>query len=327
MAGFPTRPVIRIASAVLIVLLIGVFGLKCAINQSVVGSDPRILATDSRPDELERHVRFMAEDAFPRNFRNPLKLDQVADYIRDHFLAAGIEAYEQTYEVRGFTARNIIGRIGPQDGPRIVLGAHYDICGDKPGADDNASGVAGLLEAARLLASANPKIRIDLVAWSTEEPPFFGTPEMGSAIHADSLKENQVEVRAMVCLEMIGYFSDEQPAPSPFFKLLYPSTGNFILIAGRWQDRDLVGKVKRSFQGISGLETESYCGPTGIGTDLSDHRNYWAAGYPAVMVTDTAFIRNRNYHTEQDTSDSLDYRRMAQAVDGVVNAVLHLAED
>ncbi len=327
MRRFPGRSIIRIAVAVLALLLIGVLGLKYAITQPVMGSNSRILETAAQPGNLERHVRFLAEDAFPRSFTHPENLDDAADYVREHFLAAGLTVQEQIYKVREFTARNIIGRIGPEDGPRIILGAHYDVCGDKPGADDNASGVAGLLEAARILTRADPQVRIDLVAWSTEEPPFFGTPEMGSAVHAASLKNAGIDVRAVLCLEMIGYYSDKQPAPLPVFKLLYPSTGDFILIAGRWQDRDLVGTIKKSFRGISGLETESYCGPTGIGTDLSDHRNYWANGYPAVMVTDTAFIRNEHYHTAEDTPDSLDYNRMARAVDGVVNAVLHLAAE
>jgi Zn-dependent M28 family amino/carboxypeptidase len=194
-----------------------------------------------------------------------------------------------------------------------------------PGADDNASGAAGLLEAARLLASHTPDTPVELVAYSTEEPPFFRSPDMGSAIHASSLRESNTQVIAMIGLEMIGYFSEVQPALFTALRLLYPSTGDFIVVAGRWADRALIREVKKSMRGASALDVRSYCGPTDLGSDLSDHRNYWGDHSHAVMVTDTAFIRNPNYHSKADTPDTLDYSRMASVVDGVVNAVLTLA--
>ena len=131
----------------------------------------------------------------------------------------------------------------------------------------------------------------------------------------------------MICLEMIGYFSERQFSLINPLRLFYPGRGDFILIAGRWRDRPLIADVKRSFRGASELDARSYCGPTVMGSGLSDQRNYWANSMTAVMITDTAFMRNPNYHKPTDTADTLDYARMADVVDGVVNAVIHLGTD
>jgi Zn-dependent M28 family amino/carboxypeptidase len=207
----------------------------------------------------------------------------------------------------------------------VVIGAHYDVFGDLPGADDNASGVAGLLELARLLEGMNLPTAVELVAYSSEEPPFFGGPQMGSAVHVAALKSAAVSVRAMISLEMIGCFTERQPHQGIILTTIYPRHGRFIALAGRWDDRDLVADAKKCFRGASPIETVSYSGPTGLGADLSDQRNYWAAGIPAFMVTDTAFMRNPNYHTATDTADTLDYERMADVVDGVLSTVVMLA--
>jgi hypothetical protein len=313
--------IVRIAAVIVAVAVGGVVVLRIAITQPSIGSDdPRI---EPRADavRLEAHVRFLTEDVFPRSFRRPGNLDATADYVRRAFEATAGRVTEQRYEVEGGTYRNVLLRLGPAAGQRIVVGAHYDVAGLLPGADDNASGVAGLLELARLLDGLELASPVELAAYSTEEPPFFGSPGMGSAVHASSLAGDRTPVRAMISLEMIGYFSKHQPAPFRILRLLYPATGDFILVAGRWRDRPLIREVKRAMRGVDGLRACSYCGPTAIGTDLSDHRNFWAEGYPAVMITDTAFVRNPNYHTAADTADTLDYRRMARVVDGVANAV------
>ena len=150
---------------------------------------------------------------------------------------------------------------------------------------------------------------------------------MGSAVHAEPLKTSATGVRAMISLEMIGYYTPEQPSPDPLLGLLYPRNGRFIVCAGRWSDRDLVRRAKRCFRGATSVQAVSYSGPTGPGIDLSDQRNYWARGFPAFMITDTGPLRNPNYHCPTDTADSLDYERMAGVVDGAFSTIVHLANE
>jgi Zn-dependent M28 family amino/carboxypeptidase len=157
-----------------------------------------------------------------------------------------------------------------------------------------------------------------LVAYTNEEPPFFGSDQMGSAVHAQSLEGRAV--RGMIWLEMIGYFAETQSWPNALFAWIYPNRGDFIGIAGGWSDRGLAREVKRAIAGAGRIDVVSFSGPRET-SDASDHRNYWSHGWPAVMITDTAFLRNPNYHTARDTADTLDYTRMARVVDGVLNAV------
>jgi Zn-dependent M28 family amino/carboxypeptidase len=215
-------------------------------------------------------------------------------------------------------------------GARIVVGAHYDTAGPHPGADDNASGVAGLLELARLLDGADLARPVELVGYPLEEPPYFSTSKMGSAVHARSLREQGVAVRAMLSLEMIGYFTDEpnsQALPLSLLRPFYPSEGNFIAVVGRWGwgQRRLVRTVRDGMQDATPLPVHSINAPRLVpGVAFSDHRNYWQAGYDAVMITDTAFYRNPHYHAPSDTPETLDYGRMAQVVDGVRGAIATL---
>ncbi|MEA2337294.1 MAG: hypothetical protein QOE82_1301, partial [Thermoanaerobaculia bacterium] len=181
-------------------------------------------------------------------------------------------------------------------------------------------GTAGLLELAHLLGAAHPSEPLMLVAYTNEEPPFFGSEEMGSAVHAASLARAHRAVKGMICLEMIGYYAPQQSWPAPMFSLLYPNRGDFIAIAGGWSDRQLARWLKRGVLGAGGIPVVSFTGPRET-SDASDQRNYWSRGWPAVVVTDTAFLRNPNYHTSGDTAMTLDYRRMAAVVDGVFNAI------
>lgn len=280
------------------------------------------------PARLEAHVRTLSETLAPRSFACPANLDRAAVYIAEQFRKAGGVVSEQPYTVNGRTYRNVIAHFGPNTRERIVVGAHYDAAGDFPAADDNASGVAGLLELARLLGSTSTPMQVELVAYSLEEPPFFRTPYMGSAVHARSLKQQNIRVRAMFSLEMIGYFTDapnSQRFPIGLLRAFYPSEGNFITVVGKLGNGRLVRRVKRAMRGASPLPVHSINAPRLVpGVDFSDHVNYWDAGYDALMITDTAFYRNPNYHTALDTADTLDYRRMAMVVEGVYAAVLAL---
>jgi len=281
------------------------------------------------PARLETHVRTLSETLGPRDAGHPDNLDRAASYIRSAFEQARGKTADQPFQVGRTTYRNVMATFGPPSKERIVVGAHYDTAGPYPGADDNASGVAGLIELAGLLGKADLASRVDLVAYTLEEPPFFRSEHMGSAVHTQALKAEGAIVRAMFALEMIGYFTDaedSQSFPAPGLSLFYPTTGNFIAVVGRIGEGRLVRRIKKAMSSASSLPVHSINAPRFLaGVDFSDHLNYWEAGYPAVMITDTAFYRNPNYHTRADTPDTLDYRRMAQVVAGVYAAVLDLA--
>lgn len=282
------------------------------------------------PERLERDVRTISVTFSPRDFRNVDNLDRIAAYVREAFVAAGGRVSEQPFTANGRTYRNVIASFGREAGERIVVGAHYDAFGPLPGADDNASGVAGLLELARMLGQAKLPTRVDLVAYTLEEPPYFKTESMGSYVHAQSLRKAGVALRAMISLEMIGYFSDadgSQSYPNSVLGWFYPSKGNFIGVVSNFGSASLMRRIKRAMAAATDLPVESLAGPAFMmGIDWSDQVNYWNAGYDAVMVTDTAFLRNRNYHTERDTADRLDYVRMGKVVQAVHGAVLELAK-
>jgi hypothetical protein len=167
---------------------------------------------------------------------------------------------------------------------------------------------------------------VDLVAFSLEEPPYFRTPQMGSAVHANSLRDQGIPVKAMISLEMIGYFSDasnSQHFPAAILKAFYPSQGNFVGVVGTLSEGLLARRMKATMRAASLLPVHSINAPTLVpGIDFSDQLSYWKAGYPAVMITDTAFYRNPNYHTEGDTAGTLDYKRMAMVVDGLYAALM-----
>lgn len=289
-------------------------------------TQPGVTAAESTPVRvdpaaLEKHVRMLSVTLHPRSVDNPANLQAAADYVHEQLRATGARTDVQTVKVDGIDYRNLIARFGPEDGPLIVIGAHYDSCADTPGADDNASGVAGLLELARLLAANPPPHPVELVAYVLEEPPNFRTESMGSFQHARELSRAGREVRLMMSLEMIGYFRDEpdsQDFPIGGLATFYPDAGNFIAIVGRFGDFGETRRVKALFRGASDLSAESINAPRSVpGVDFSDHASYWRFDYPAVMITDTAFLRNPNYHRAGDTADTLDYARMSQVVRAV----------
>ncbi len=326
------RPAWRRALVLAALPLLGLpAGVLLYVTQPLVWYSTGASLDGPDPARLAAHVRRLSETFAPRHWERRDNLDRVAAYVATHLAGAGARVREQVYDVPGAGRyRNVIGSLGPEQGARIVVGAHYDADNPLPGADDNASGVAGLIELGRLLGgSGRLPLRVDLVAFTLEELPYYDTPWMGSWVHAAALRRAGVTVVAMLALEMIGYFDDaagSQRFPHPLLRLVYPSTGNFIAVVGRMGEAGLVRTVKRAMQEATPLDVRSMNGPTWIaGIDFSDHRSYWAHGYPAVMITDTAFYRNTRYHTARDTADTLDYRRMAEVVRGVHRAVLTLA--
>lgn len=313
----------RITLAILLFIAIG---LAWVMNPALPTS-MRKSPINAEPEKLRAHVAFLTGIQPPRSFDNPESLDRVAGYIRAEWNKLGLTVEEKPFEVGGFQYRNLIVHFGPVHGERLVVGAHYDVCDHKPGADDNASGLAGLLELTRLLAKKRDfKMGIDVVAYTLEEPPYFATPNMGSAIHAEKLASQNVQVRAMIGLEMIGYFTEapgSQQFPSGILKLIYPTQGDFIAVVGNVSSYGWTRTVKKRMARAMQLPVFSLNAPVGFpGIDLSDHRNYWAKGWPAVMITDTAFFRNPNYHTTKDTIDTLNFDKMADVVTGVYTALI-----
>ncbi len=277
---------------------------------------------------LKQHVTLLSQEFSPRDFRHPEKLDKAARYIHSHFKSDGADVFEQPYDCYGVTYKNIIASFGPASDSVIVVGAHYDAVEGTPGADDNASGVAGLLELGHMLSTVSLNSRVILAAYCLEEPPFYKSEFMGSMVHAKSLKEKGASVRLMICLEMIGYFTEEpgsQSYPIPFFKLYYPDQGNFIGIVDQMFSSH-AGRMKNWMRKEIDLPVYSINAPRWLpGVDWSDHWSFWEHGYPAVMITYTAFYRNTAYHSMTDTADRLDYEKMSRVVYGIFTYVHHLA--
>ena len=317
------------------VILLVAIGTWYAITQPLFGSDkadnsPVLLAVENLADELQKHVKKLSVDLAPRDYRSVTALDAAGEYIRAELAKSSVETSRQAFNVKGQRYYNVIAAFGPPTTERIVIGAHYDSYEKLPGADDNASGVAGLIALAGMLKNATLKHRVELVAFTLEEPPYFRTENMGSYVHAHRLATERASVKLMISLECIGYFTDApntQDFPMPGLGLMYPTTGNFIAVVGRYQDRAYARAVKRAMNGATNLPTHSISAPAFVqGIDFSDQLNYWAEGFPALMITDTAFFRNKAYHTKEDTFDKLNYQRMADVVRGTYAAVMAVDE-
>ena len=324
-----------------LLLAAGTLFLIVAASIAIV-TQPFVSAIPSQPPQvdlkqLEAHVRHLSVDLYPRSHDQSRNINLAAQYINDQFEAAGGMVSIQVVTVREVKYQNIIARFGSASGPLQVIGAHYDSQGNvtggasgprgytlnthTPGADDNASGVAGLLELARLLGRNPPPHPVELVAYTLEELPHFRTEHMGSAWHARSLRAANQELQFMLSLEMIGYFSDapgSQSYPLPGMSHLYSDRGDFIALVGNLRNFAITRRIKAIMAGATSLPVYSINAPPRLeGIDFSDHLNYWNEGFPAFMVTDTAYLRNQNYHQSSDTYEKLDYRRMAKVVQAI----------
>lgn len=282
----------------------------------LLGGGPPVEAPPVPEDGLRETVRILCADFFPRSYRHVETLDRAAAWIDGRFGTGRIVVEQQAYTLREGTFRNVVATLQGSD-PRagaIVVGAHYDAYGELPGADDNASGVAVLLELARLVAKETPKRTWIFVAFSTEEPPFFGTEDMGSARFADELGRRGTKVDLMIALDLVGYYSDRpksQSFPLPGFGFLYPTTGDFVAVVGDLGAGGWIRRVKRGMLSTRAIPVFSFRAPSMVdGIDWSDHLAFRRRDLPGVLVTDTAFLRNSNYHKRTDTPDTLDYRAM-----------------
>lgn len=326
-----------------------VFGLILFIGIVwFIGTQPLLFVSDREqmpevsPQVLESHVRDLSEKLLAREGFEK-SLNPTVEWIEKQIAPYG-KSYRQSYQANNQTFHNIILNFANHSDSLvsnkeiIVVGAHYDTAHGFPGADDNASAVAALIELARLLSTnqtseypislAHP---IQLVFYTLEEPPYFRSEKMGSYIHASDLIKKQQKVKIMIALDMIGYYSDEKDSqhfPIPFLDWIYPNQGNFISVIGNLANMDTVRTVKHSFKTASDLPVYSFNAPSFIqGIDFSDHLNFWKAGYKAVLITDTSFNRNLAYHTEGDTADRLDYVKMTKVVQAIYKTVIDQQKD
>ena len=277
-------------------------------------------------ESLERHVENIQFDRNP--YEGYPKLEQAAQYIKREFLKVGLDVREDYFQWEGGSYKNILaekkGRTSPD---RVfILGAHYDTVPGSPGADDNASAVAVLLEIARNIQSVSLEGTVRLVAFTLEEYGYIG-----SAHYVESLKKGKEEILGMISLEMVGFTGPRQDYPPYLDPKYYPNVGDFIAIVGNERSTKLLEKVCQSFKiHIPDLPLEFLLVPgNGKGMEevrLSDHSTFWDEGFPALLVTDTSFLRNPNYHLPSDRMETLNFEFMQKVATGVFYSVVELAK-
>jgi hypothetical protein len=345
---------ILIATALILLLTGGLWLYMIQMpNVSFQGKPPPLTPVERKIfNNLESHVAFLAGgDVQGRNHYQDNSLAPSKNYIIKQFRSYGYQVSLQEYQP--FTeiyshidaqlteSKNldetyvnieveILGKNKPEE--IIIIGAHYDSIVGSPGANDNASGVAGVLEIARLFYGQTLSRTIRFVAFVNEEPPFFQTKAMGSLVYANRSALKKEKIVGMITLETIGYFSDEpgsQQYPPPF-SLFYPDKGNFIGFVGNFWSRQLMREAIDTFRQHATIPSEGGALPAFIpGVGWSDHWAFWKNDYPAIMITDTAPYRYSHYHTAQDTPDKIDYDKMTRIIQGVqkiVEALANLAE-
>ncbi len=292
------------------------------------------LAAGAGPDALEKQLRAdvqtLAGRIGARDVTHPAALAKAAKFVESSLRAAG------------YTVRRLPFRAGPHQvfnldatlkgtthaTELVVVGAHYDSVPTTPGADDNASGVASMLAIARALSGRKLRRSVRFVAFVNEEPPWFKTASMGSVVYARALKAEKTKVVGMLSLETMGYYDprpDTQRYPAGL-SLFYPSTGHFIAFAATTESSAWLNEVTRRYRAKAVVPAESIAAPSFVtGVDFSDHWSFGREGFPAVMVTDTAFLRNARYHEPTDTPDTLDYTRLSQVVARLAEVVAEVA--
>lgn len=281
-------------------------------------------------NSLNNHVDILATVVGPRHGGLPDSLDRAGDYVTNQFRNFGYAPEEIRFGDDRF--RNIQATLPGTDRADeiLVVGAHYDSAANgTPGADDNASGVAVMLEIARALAGTDLRRTVRFIAFANEENPWFGTDLMGSRISAGKSAQHGENIVGMFSLEMLGYY-DDTPGSQKYPRIIrrfYPDTGNFVAFVGNMQSRPLLHQALRVFRESGVMPSEGMAAPQALVRDIrrSDNSAYWDAGYPALMVTDTSNFRNPLYHTLGDTPKTLDYTTMARLTEGLTGMVITLA--
>ena len=311
------------ATAWLLWYMVSVPGTSYSGPLNALAAEERLLA-----DNLRRHVSAVASRE--HNVQNLPALEASAQHIELTLAGLGYTVWAQRFESGALEVRNIEveARGAARASEIIVVGAHYDSVMGATGANDNGSGVAAVLELARLMREEKVERTLRFVAFANEEPPFFKSEQMGSRVYARRSKERGENIVAMFSLETIGYYSDRPgsqryPFPLGFF---YPSTGNFLAFVSNLGSRPLLHQALASFRRHAEFPSEGVAAPAFIpGVDWSDHWSFWKEGYPALMVTDTAPYRYPYYHTAQDTPDKVDYERLTRVVTGLQRMLRELA--
>ena len=281
--------------------------------------------------ELEADVRKLAEEIGDRNVRRPAKLEAAAQHVASRLAAAGTVA-RQEYVVDDVTGANVEVEIkgGARASEIVVIGGHYDSVAGCPGANDNATGAAAVIALARRFAGARPARTLRFVAFVNEEPPYFQIDAMGSVVYAKRCVARRENVVAMLSLETLGCYLDEEGSqryPVSLLKLAYPSRGDFVTFVGNVASRSLVHETIETFRESAAFPSEGAALPSWVpGVHWSDHWSFWQQGFPAVMVTDTAPFRYVHYHTDDDVPAHVDFERFARVVDGLGAVVARLAD-
>ena len=279
---------------------------------------------------LRAHVQRLADDVGERNVFRPEALHAAADYIHQQFHVQGYDVARQVYQPKGVDSANLEAtrRVTQRPNEVILIGAHYDSVFGSPGANDNASGVAALLEMSRQFRNILPERTVRFVAFVNEESPFFYGRQMGSMVYARAARQRRDDIRLMMSLEMLGCYRDEPGSQRypPLFKYFYPNRGNFIALVSNLRTRRMLRRTVALFKRHSDVPVQSLATlPIVPGVSWSDHQSFWRQGYPALMVTDTAFYRYPHYHTAGDTPDKIDYDTMAQVTGGLTETITGLA--
>lgn len=278
-------------------------------------------------DNLRNHINHLSCHIGERHMWRNGSLARAADYIESNFATAGYSPTRQNYKAYGKTVANIIAEKKAPAPETIVIGAHYDTVPGSPGADDNASSVAGLLELARLLKNSLCRYSLIFVAFANEESPSFGSDYMGSMQYAKRLREIKKNVLFMISLESIGYFRKDkhQKYPIGLMRWFYPKTADFIAVVGDFNSRKYVFRIARNIQRFGRMKASALIFPKRFGgIDRSDQKAFWDYGFKALMITDTANFRNPNYHRETDTIDTLNFEKMSKVIGGTYGALAHL---
>jgi len=278
---------------------------------------------------LRGHVTAIASRE--HNFFQPAELDASAQHIEKSLAGLGYAVATQRFPSGPLEVRNIEVEVkgNARASEIVIVGAHYDSVLGAPGANDNGSGVAAVIELARLFRGSSPARTLRFVLFVNEEPPFDRTEAMGSRQYARRSKQRGEKVVAMFSLETIGWYSEQPgsqryPFPLSFF---YPSTGNFIAFVSNLASRPLLHEAIASFRRHAGIASEGVAAPAFIpGVDWSDHWSFWQEGWPALMVTDTAPYRYPHYHSGEDTPDKVDYENLARVVTGLHGMLRELAQ-
>ena len=280
--------------------------------------------------QLRNHVEMLACTIGERNIWKYPALQRAAEYIEQQLGASRYVTTRQTYDISRLPVSNIEAVLEGTSASEqiVVIGAHYDTVNGCPGANDNGTGIAAVLELARRFAGRPQARTIRFVAFVNEEPPFFQTPQMGSFVYAKRAQQCGDRIVAMLSLETIGYYSDEQGSQEypAAIAALYPDVGNFIGFVANLESGPLVRTARAAFERRATLPVQDLIGPADVpGVGWSDQWSFWEAGYPAMMVTDTAPFRYPWYHTAEDTPDKIDYARFASVVDGLESVSAALA--